>query len=314
MASLTAVLPCHNAEPYLGDAIASVRRQAWPVEAIVVVDDCSTDGSAALAASLGATVLTTPRNLGAAAARNLGLRHAKSELVAWLDADDFWDDDHLATVVPLLERYDEAVLAFSLARSFGAEVGDWPALLPAGRPVDAREACLRRCVVPHNAVVVRRHMVLAAGGYDESMRLAEDFDLWLRLARRHPFVCSHRVTANWRRYPRQTSAGDMSRYWDPEYGSRARVLAAIRREDPPQLVASSESVANQVWRDHLLTAWSSRNARHMRYHLSQAHRVPTSASERRRWRRRLWLMPAARVWDRIRPASGVIGRLRLGDG
>ena len=90
------VIPCRDGERYLGEAIASVRDQTVPVAEIVVADDGSADGSAALAESLGARVVRTPRpGSGAAAGRLAGAAVLATPLLAFLDCDDRWVPDKL---------------------------------------------------------------------------------------------------------------------------------------------------------------------------------------------------------------------------
>jgi len=278
------------------EALSSVFAQTRTPAEVIVVDDGSTDGTAEIAERRGVRIIRTERNAGTAAARNVGLRAARGELVAWLDADDVWDPEHLATVVPLLERFPEAVLAFSLVRMFGTQAGVWPALLPAEAPARAEEACLKCCILPQNAVVVRRAEVLAAGGYDERLRLAEDYDLWLRLSRRYPFVCTHLVTCNWRRHGAQTS-GNMEHYWRGEYESRRRYRAAVAAEETPDAVARLDASMREVWQEHLAVAWHSRHARHFDFHLAMAPAVPGAGPLVSSYRRRRALLPAARMWD-----------------
>jgi glycosyltransferase involved in cell wall biosynthesis len=95
--TITAIIPVHNGERHLAEAIQSVLAQTLPPGEIIVVDDGSTDASAAIAQSFGAPVrvLAQP-NLGPAAARNLGLAHATGDLLAFLDADDLWTPNKLA--------------------------------------------------------------------------------------------------------------------------------------------------------------------------------------------------------------------------
>jgi glycosyltransferase involved in cell wall biosynthesis len=89
--TVSVVIPCYNTERYLGDALRSVLTQDVPPLEVLVIDDGSTDGSAALAASFGppVRVLSQP-NCGVSAARNHGLREARGEWIAFLDADDVW--------------------------------------------------------------------------------------------------------------------------------------------------------------------------------------------------------------------------------
>src|SRR5271157_3647324 len=100
---ISVIIPCYNAEPFLAEAIVSVLKQTCPVGEILVVDDGSTDRSAEIARSYGARVISMGRNSGHAAARNAGVDAARGDLLAWLDADDYWDAIHCEVVCGLLE-------------------------------------------------------------------------------------------------------------------------------------------------------------------------------------------------------------------
>ena len=87
---ISAIIPAYNAERYISQAIESVLAQPYrPIE-IVVADDGSTDGTAAIAKSYSAVRYVYQPNQGPPVARNAGLAHSSGELIAFLDADDFW--------------------------------------------------------------------------------------------------------------------------------------------------------------------------------------------------------------------------------
>ncbi len=87
---ISVVIPVYNCDRYLVEAIQSVLEQTYPVHEIIVVDDGSTDRSAAIACQFSQVNVVTQTNQGAAAARNLGIRIATGEWIAFLDADDVW--------------------------------------------------------------------------------------------------------------------------------------------------------------------------------------------------------------------------------
>lgn len=306
MSEISVVIPCYNAAPYLDAALSSVFAQTLRPREVVVVDDGSTDQSAQIAQRYDVRLVRIPSNIGNAAARNVGLRRARGDLVAWFDADDVWEPEHLATVVPLLERFPDAVLAFSLVRMFGDQTDVWPALLPAEVPVDAHDACLRQTILPHNAVLVRRAEVLATGGYDERLRVASDYDLWLRLSQRFPFVCTHAITCNWRRHSGQMSR-NMQRYWAGEYDSRRRYRAEVAARRDAQALASVDECMREIWRGHLATAWHSRDGRDFDFHLSMVSAVPGALALAPGYRVQRALLPAACVLDMCptRPARAI---------
>ena len=113
------MVPCYNAARYLDEALASVWAQQVPNVDVVVVDDGSTDGSAAVAAEHGpaVTVLGQP-NLGISAARNRGIFAARGELIAFLDADDVWTPGSLAARLAALEADPAAECAAGLVEQF----------------------------------------------------------------------------------------------------------------------------------------------------------------------------------------------------
>ncbi len=95
--NVSVVIPVHNGERYLAEAIHSVLAQAHPRTEIIVVDDGSTDNSATIALAFGPPVrLVKQANLGPAGARNAGVRQAVGDMLAFLDADDLWEPDKLA--------------------------------------------------------------------------------------------------------------------------------------------------------------------------------------------------------------------------
>jgi glycosyltransferase involved in cell wall biosynthesis len=95
---VSVLIPCHNAEKYVGETLESVFRQTWPEIEVIVVDDGSVDGSAGVVRSFArpALRLITQANRGAAAARNVCCAHATGEFVQFLDADDLIEPDKIA--------------------------------------------------------------------------------------------------------------------------------------------------------------------------------------------------------------------------
>ena len=179
---ITVGIPAYNRAQLLPRAIAGVRAQTHPPAEIVVVDDCSTDESAAVAERLGCHVVRHERNQGAAAARNTAIESATQAWLAMLDSDDEWLPHHLATL--WRARADHQIVTAS-------------ALLidPDGNPTQVIGPPQRQArtltapgelVYPENIFVasgalVRRAAVREVGGYDTTLRYSEDFDLWTRV-------------------------------------------------------------------------------------------------------------------------------------
>ena len=301
---ISVVIPCYNSAAYLGEAIGSVRAQRRTVDEIIVVDDGSSDNSRDLATSLGARCLSTGRNGGPARARNLGVRAARGDVIAFLDADDWWEPGHVEAVVGLLDRFPEAGVAFSRVRRCGAWSGESARFIPQNQPMDVFWISLRDNIVPQMAVAARRDALLAAGGYDESMRYAEDYDLWLRLARRHVlFVCTHQVTANYRGHHTQATGRPLELIRG-SYEARRRLLTSVQAEDPERANRMAGEM-RAVWGRLMKQAWRSRDAGFFSLALGLGDLVPGAQQVQRRWRRARALWPAwvaaTRLWDRVPP-------------
>ncbi len=190
--SVTVVIPAFNAAHCLRDAIASLQKQTLAPAQIVVVDDGSTDATAAVAEQVGAQCLRQSQR-GPGAARNRGVAAATGEFVAFLDADDWYAPDKLAHSVAALRELGAQCLATDAWVVRGNVVRGRK---NAGRNVPAaltQENLLRGNPIVCSSVVVRRATLEAMGGFDEHPDLiaSEDYDLWLRLAQQEPIAYLH---------------------------------------------------------------------------------------------------------------------------
>jgi len=202
MPRVSVIIPAYNAERYLGEALDSVMAQTWRDIEVVVVDDGSTDGTQEIVRGYGPPVrLLEQANAGPAAARNRGVREAEGELVAFLDSDDLWLPEKLALQVPLFDAEGRVALVYCKAERM---TGDGtPIPTPAHpRPTgDVFLALLGRNHCPTSGVVVRRDVFLRFGGFPEDMVWAEDWHLWLRIAREHEFDAVQQVLVRRSRRP-----------------------------------------------------------------------------------------------------------------
>ncbi len=176
---MSVVIPAYDPGDELRDAVASVLAQTEQRFEIVVVDDGSAQPLDAVARLDPRVRILRQDNAGVSAARNAGIRAARAPWVAFLDDDDAWDPGKLSAQLDELARTD-AVLCHTAFRweqdGTVTHVRRYPAPLTYAALLKGDHVCT-------SSVVVSREAVLAAGGFDPSLRLAEDLDLWLRLLR-----------------------------------------------------------------------------------------------------------------------------------
>jgi glycosyltransferase involved in cell wall biosynthesis len=178
VSTVSVVVPVRDGERYLREALESALGQTRPPDQVVVVDDGSSDGSAAIAEALPGVELLRRPAAGPSAARNAGLRAATGELVAFLDADDVADPRRLERQVAVLDGAPQAVGVFGRVVHFLSP--DCAQL--AGRvrvPAGEQPGWLV------GALLARRAAIDAAGPFDETMMGGETVE-WLDRLRRGP--------------------------------------------------------------------------------------------------------------------------------
>lgn len=185
---VSVVIPCFNAEATIVRALRSVVDQHFEELEIILVDDGSSDGTVAAAESLGLAnlvITANPGRKGASAARNRGIALAKGRYIAFLDADDAWLPGKLQSQIRALEANPEAVFVSARCRAVkeGSDQEGW--LYDRLEPRSGKEVW--RTLLAYNfigtpSVVVRREALDRAGPFDESLAVAEDQDLWIRLS------------------------------------------------------------------------------------------------------------------------------------
>ena len=187
------VIPAYNAAKYIGETLESVRAQTFRDYEIIVVDDGSRDNSIGAAARFGGVICTRQSNRGAAAARNIGIHLARGKYVAFLDADDLWLPRKLEKQMAYCEAnpgtqwiYSDALVFDSYTDRVVCRIGNRVQL----HQGDVLHPLLLRSFIPSATPVVKRDVLYETGLFNESpdRRMAEDWCLWLRLARRHPLA------------------------------------------------------------------------------------------------------------------------------
>lgn len=181
---ISVVMPCYNAAPYVEEAVASVMGQSYGNVELIVVDDGSSDDSAALVQGLaeqhpGRIHLLHTSRLGPYPARNLGLRHCHGGFVAFLDADDWWLPETLEKLYGALTD-GGADLAYCGWQNVGDGIQSEPYVPPEYETADAVAAFVRTCPWPIHAALVTKKLVDRLGGFSERRFSSMDYDFWLR--------------------------------------------------------------------------------------------------------------------------------------
>ena len=181
---ISVVIPTFNRRRFVREAVASVCAQGPDTNEIVVVDDGSTDGTAAaLAHEFGARVrIVCGAHRGVSAARNRGVAASDGELVAFLDSDDLWLPGKLAAQRAFFARRADAQICQTqeIWLRNGARVN--PRAYHQKPSGDIFAPSLERCLISPSAVMLRRQLFERVGGFDENLPVCEDYDLWLHIA------------------------------------------------------------------------------------------------------------------------------------
>lgn len=190
---ISVILPTYNRAPYLERSIASVVSQRFPCDELIVVDDGSTDTTATLVERIGAASpvpirLLRQENRGAAAARNAGIQAARGDLLAFLDSDDWWLPWKLELQTAAMAAHPEIFISHTREIWFrrGQRVNQKKKHDPPHG--DIFQASLSMCVVGMSTTMVRRELFARYGLFDVHLPCCEDYDFWLRVGCREPFL------------------------------------------------------------------------------------------------------------------------------
>ena len=187
MKSISVIIPSHNRARLLPRCLDSVLAQTRGPDEIIVVDDGSTDGTAALVAERYPDIkLMAQPNRGVSAARNAGVRAARGDWVAFLDSDDAWLPAKLERQCQAIEKDPEqqALHTNEVWIRNGVRVNQKRKHKKRGGFIFQR--CLPLCVISPSSVMLHRRVFAQVGLFDETLPVCEDYDLWLRICARMP--------------------------------------------------------------------------------------------------------------------------------
>ena len=237
MPEVSVIMPAYNAEKTISASVSSVLAQSFADYELIIVDDCSGDGSHAIckafaAADARVSLYRNDANRGVAFSRNRGIAAAKGRWIAFLDSDDLWQVDKLERQLRFIEETGAAI-SYTASAFIDARGKGYAYVLHAKKELSYRDL-LRRNLMSCSSVIVRRDLMLGESFVDGPLH--EDYAAWLRIVRStgpaygldEPLL-TYRVSRSSRSGQRLRSGAMVYRtYREVGYGAARSMLMTLR--------------------------------------------------------------------------------------
>ncbi len=237
---VTVLLPIYNAENYLRESVDSLLAQSYSDFEIIAVNDGSTDASKNILQGINdprLNILDNDGNKGIIFTLNRGIRAARGQYIARMDADDVAKPDRFAKQVDYLDSHPQVALVGTgayLIDEKGRTFDEWDVQMES-----LDKTILRYCCFIHPTVMFRREAVAEIGGYRDIARHAEDYDLWLRLSEKYPLANIPESLLKYRVHAQQISLTKLDQ--QVAMANYCRLHSALRRK-----CYSTEAVARRA--------------------------------------------------------------------
>lgn len=202
---VSVIVPCYNGAAFLEEALRSALAQSYAGVEVVVVDDGSTDSSPEIARRFPVRYIHQ-ENRGLSEARNTGIRESRGSYLVFLDADDRLKPKAIETGLEALALHPDCAMAVG-DHVFIAANGSYLANSTKEGPVESHYAALLKSnfIEMISSVLFRRSIFDTVGGFNATLRVAEDYELYLRIARALPICCHATIVAEYRKHGANTS-------------------------------------------------------------------------------------------------------------
>jgi glycosyltransferase involved in cell wall biosynthesis len=196
--AVSVIIPAYNTVAYIAEALDTVFAQTFTDFEVIVINDGSPDTDQlekVLEPYLERIVYLKQENRGPSAARNAGIRRSRGEFLAFLDSDDIWDREYLASQMEYFQKDAKLDLIYSDFLYHGDSEKSGKSYMemypPKGR-VTFENLMKREYLIFPSTTVLRKSAVVGAGLFDEDLHRSEDFDLFIRIAHRGGKIAYHR--------------------------------------------------------------------------------------------------------------------------
>ena len=205
---VSVVIPAYNSVKFLPDALESALQQTFKDIEVIIINDGSSDNTQqwVLKHNDPRITLISQQNLGKSAARNRGISHSKGEYIAFLDADDIWEPTKLEKQVNCLDAHPDVGLVYTwtaLADETGLPTGRITASHSAGRVW--KSLILKNILGCGSTPTIRRQCFDTVGLFSPDLPLAQDWDMWLRIAAYYDFAVIKQPLVRYRKHSGNTS-------------------------------------------------------------------------------------------------------------
>lgn len=224
------IIPLYNKAPYIEKAIQSVLAQTFQEFELIVIDDGSKDNGfdvvkqlfSFLTPPLGGWGAYQQQNSGVSTTRNNGVKLAKYDYIAFLDADDWWEPGYLEGMKELIEEFPEAGIygssyykvknGINIPANIGVEKGF------AQGEINYFRVYANTFYMPlwTGATVIKKTVFLSENGFKPNLKVGEDFDLWARVALKYPVAFLNKVLAYYNQDVEVVSSGSRMKNYIPD--------------------------------------------------------------------------------------------------